>query len=138
MRIDIFKKRPYSVMVEVSQSEAWELVKSLVTNIQRNDPNTERKEFFDTKGQYFSIAVTPEPIRLLTKWDMRTLTDSYTELLDYLKLRKDRAGRMLYETLKESLFSKEMEATLTKLKKIYEVDSNENKRGKEGKGQVTD
>ena len=46
--------------VSVGRNEALAIVRSLVTQIMENSPNSGRVEQYDTKGRYFSIFVESE------------------------------------------------------------------------------
>ena len=51
-------------MVKVTRDEALQIIKSLSSQmLMSNNANTERKEFYDDEGKYFSILVTPMPKR---------------------------------------------------------------------------
>ena len=44
--------------VRVDEKEALKIIKSLVSQIAHNNPNSEREEFYTKKSEYFSIAVS--------------------------------------------------------------------------------
>jgi len=46
--------------VHVDRIEAYRIISSLAQQLERNDPNLGREEFFSDKSEYFSIAVEPE------------------------------------------------------------------------------
>ncbi|KKK85479.1 hypothetical protein LCGC14_2772870 [marine sediment metagenome] len=119
MKITVFKKRPYSAMVNVSQDEAWRLVRSLVDQMQKNDPNTERLEMTDVAGQYFSIAVTPDLIRSLTSWDRRALIDGYALLVKHIHDSASAEGKEFLDLVQKA-YGKELETALAKLSKLPE------------------
>ena len=58
MKITRFNKG--DLFIHIPQKKALELISSLSRQILRNDPNTERVEFYSNKGEYFTIAVMPE------------------------------------------------------------------------------
>ncbi len=47
--------------VRVTQIEATSLICSLAEQLRNNNPNTSRLESYTDKGEYFTIAVIPEP-----------------------------------------------------------------------------
>lgn len=114
MEIDVFKRRPYSAMVDVSQDEAWRIIRSLVDQMQKNDPNTERVEMHDAHSQYFSIAVKPDPIRSLTGTDRMHLTSGFAILIQQLRGIKDKE----FVEMWDSALGRGLEATLNKISKI--------------------
>ena len=59
MEIVTWDKSGGGQMVRVNRKEALELIVSLSQQILTNDCNTERTEFTDSKGRYFSISVQP-------------------------------------------------------------------------------
>lgn len=52
-------KKPKSFMVRVSKLEALKLIESITCQLVDNENNIRRGEFYDDKGQYFSISVHP-------------------------------------------------------------------------------
>lgn len=59
------------LFIRVTTKEAMQIIKSMTDQIIKNSPNAGRKEFYSNKGEYFTIAVTPEePIKNnIPEWD---------------------------------------------------------------------
>jgi hypothetical protein len=59
IEVNISKK--LGCFIHLSRDKAIELIESLSNQMIHDSPNVGRKEFYDDKGQYFSVAVTPDP-----------------------------------------------------------------------------
>lgn len=57
MEIISWKKDGGGQMVRVTREEALKIIASLSKQLLTNDCNTDREEFFDQHGKYFSISV---------------------------------------------------------------------------------
>ncbi|KKM11134.1 hypothetical protein LCGC14_1721330 [marine sediment metagenome] len=88
MELITLTKRPLKLMLRLNQKEAWELIQSLVGQMNHNDPNYERLESVGFKGaNYFSISVEPDPIRYLTGGEINTLRFGLTSLINIPKMK---------------------------------------------------
>jgi len=61
MKIVKWNKSGGGQMVRVNKKEALKIIKSLTSQILSDDCNTEREEFYDEDGKYFSISVHETP-----------------------------------------------------------------------------
>ncbi len=61
MEIKKWNKSGGGQMVRVNRKEALQIITSLSQQLLSGDCNTERAEFTDTDGRYFSIAVHEKP-----------------------------------------------------------------------------
>lgn len=62
MEIISWKKDKGGQMVRVTRKEALSIILSLTSQLLTNNPNTDRQEFEDQTGKYFSISVIPEKL----------------------------------------------------------------------------
>lgn len=62
MKLIKFKKNSY--MLKVSREEAVQIARSLLQQIENNDCNSSRDEFYPEGCDYFSISVEPKPLTL--------------------------------------------------------------------------
>lgn len=130
MKLTVFKRRPYSAIVYLSQDEAWKLIRGLVCQMQTNDTNREREEFIDAGGQYFSISVEPDPVRFFTGRDRASLENGFNSLL---MLLSEKAQGPKYERFAKGWaenIAPELKKTLDKLFRLMQWPEMKSKKEK--------
>lgn len=58
MKIVIWEEDNGGQMVRITREEALKIILSLTKQLLTNDCNSDREEFVDEKGKYFSISVS--------------------------------------------------------------------------------
>lgn len=69
MEVYVMTESTKGFFVKMNKKEALKLIASLSLQIANDAPNSDREEFFTTKGEYFSIAVS-DPVKTLKEKEL--------------------------------------------------------------------